>query len=67
MKKFLNNAAHLLVAVVALSATSCRDTNPGNKDGDADMGMTTDSIFTQTDTIDNNKSTKDADTELDGE
>lgn len=54
-------------AMLALSIASCRDTDPGDKDGEPDMGMTTDSIFTETDTIDNNQSTSGADTALDGE
>ena len=42
--------------MTALAATSCRETNPG-KDEEADMGMTSDSVFNETDSIDNNKST----------
>ena len=64
MKKTILYAATVMLA---FSMTSCRDTDPGDKDGEPDMGMTTDSIFTETDTINNNQSTTGADTELDGE
>ena len=67
MKKTLRIALYSTIAAASLTAASCRDTNPGDKDGDPDMGMTTDSVFTETDSINNNESTTGADTELDGE
>lgn len=65
MKKAIRTGLYMLMLAGSFTAASCRDTNPGNNE--PDMGMTTDSIFTQTDTIDNNKSTTGADTEMDGE
>ena len=64
--KALKSLALAALFISALSVTSCRETNPG-KDEEADMGMTSDSIVTQTDTINNNVSTEGADTEMDGE
>ena len=57
----------IIAALLLLSGTivSCRDTNPA--DPDHNMVMTTDSIFTKNDSINNNYSTEGADTELDGE
>lgn len=55
----------MLTLAGSITAVSCRDTNPGNNE--PDMGMTTDSVFEKNDTIDNNKSTSGADTEMDGE
>lgn len=50
---------------VALSCYSCRDTKPGDNDSDPDLGMTTDSVFT--DEGSNEGDTSGADTGLDGE
>lgn len=65
MKKMVKISLYMLMLVGSFTAVSCRDTNPGNNE--PDMGMTTDSIFEKNDTIDNNKSTSGADTEMDGE
>jgi len=42
--------------LAAFAMTSCRETNPG-KDEEADMGMTSDSVFNENDSINNNEST----------
>lgn len=64
--KALKSLALATLFLSAFSITSCRETNPG-KDEEADMGMTSDSIFGRNDTINNNVSTEGADTEMDGE
>ena len=66
MKKLVRTVVFSVAIASSLSLYSCRESNPG-KDEEADMGMTSDSIFTETDTINNNVSTEGADTEMDGE
>ncbi|WP_348679042.1 hypothetical protein [Flavobacterium coralii] len=55
----------IAIFTLALSCYSCRDTKPGDNDSDPDLGMTTDSVFT--DEGSNEGDTSGADTGLDGE
>ena len=54
--KELKSLALAALFISAFSVTSCRETNPG-KDEEADMGMTSDSVFNENDSINNNEST----------
>lgn len=55
----------ITIFALILSCYSCRDTKPGDTDSDPDMGVTTDSVFT--DEGSNDGDTSGADTGLDGE
>lgn len=54
----------VMALLTASCFTSCKDTNP--KTPETDMGMTSDSVFTDNDSIDRNYDTQGADTGLDG-
>lgn len=66
MNRSIKSILCCCLLVAGFSMTSCRDTTPGDPD-DPGLGMTSDSVFTETDTINNYESTEGADTELDGE